>query len=189
MPGVPDFYQGTEFWDLSLVDPDNRRPVDFDARAAALAALDDNPDWAALARDWASGRIKLALIRRLLAIRHRFADVFADGTYHPVEVTGPHAGEIIAFRRTNGRDSIVVVAGHLFGRATNRGRTWPSGEAWAQTMVAAENLSGWRSLIGDTGPMQTEQLSVAQLFSHVPVAILHAESVKARKSRALAGAT
>jgi (1->4)-alpha-D-glucan 1-alpha-D-glucosylmutase len=189
MPGVPDFYQGTEFWDLSLVDPDNRRPVDFDARAAALAEMDDSPDWAALAQDWTSGRVKLALTRRLLAIRHRFADVFTDGTYNPLKVTGPHAGEIIAFQRTNGRDSIIVAAGHLFGRATNRGRTWPSGEAWAQTMVAAEGSTAWRSLIGGTLPTQAEQLSVAKLFTNVPVAILHAQPVKARKGRALAAAT
>ena len=65
MPGVPDFYQGTEFWDLSLVDPDNRRPVDFAARAAALPAL-ENPDWAGLAQHWPDGHIKLAWTRHLL---------------------------------------------------------------------------------------------------------------------------
>src|SRR4029077_2332089 len=69
MPGVPDFYQGTEGWDLALVDPDNRRPVDFKSLQAALANVSDAPDWSALAAHWADGRIKLALTHRLLTLR------------------------------------------------------------------------------------------------------------------------
>src|SRR5471030_2340538 len=68
MPGVPDFYQGTEFWDLSLVDPDNRRPVDFAARAAALASM-ETPDWAELTQNWPDAHIKLAWTRHLLMLR------------------------------------------------------------------------------------------------------------------------
>jgi (1->4)-alpha-D-glucan 1-alpha-D-glucosylmutase len=60
MPGVPDFYQGTEFWDLSLVDPDNRRPVDFQARASLLKVAGDEPDWPALISTWPSGQVKFA---------------------------------------------------------------------------------------------------------------------------------
>jgi (1->4)-alpha-D-glucan 1-alpha-D-glucosylmutase len=80
MPGVSDFYQGTEFWDLSLVDPDNRRPVDFGARVRVLDGLGETPDWHALASSWQDGRIKLALrsgcfawrcARRGVAGRHR----------------------------------------------------------------------------------------------------------------------
>ena len=77
MPGVPDFYQGTEFWDLSLVDPDNRRPVDFVERAAVLKHV-EQPDWQALVRDWPNGHIKLAWTRHLLRLRNELADVFAD---------------------------------------------------------------------------------------------------------------
>ena len=86
MPGVPDFYQGTEIWDLSLVDPDNRRPVDFAARPSALAAMGGAPDWTELASHWTDGRIKLALTQRLLALRKELAPVFRDGHYEPVEV-------------------------------------------------------------------------------------------------------
>src|ERR1700761_32143 len=82
MPGVPDFYQGTEFWDLSLVDPDNRRPVDFAARAVALAKV-DTPDWTDLTRNWRSGHLKLAWTRHLLKLRTEFAGLFADGDYQP----------------------------------------------------------------------------------------------------------
>src|SRR6201994_1818624 len=84
LPGVPDFYQGTEFWDLSLVDPDNRRPVNFAARAEALATS-QTPDWATLAQTWPDGRIKLALTAHLLKLRSHLAEVFADGDYQPTE--------------------------------------------------------------------------------------------------------
>ena len=85
MPGVPDFYQGTETWDLSLVDPDNRRPVDFAARRAALDTS-AAPDWAALASSWTDGRIKLALTHRLLMLRNELPAVFADGAYDVIRV-------------------------------------------------------------------------------------------------------
>ena len=84
MPGVPDFYQGTEFWDLSLVDPDNRRPVDFSERAVLLAGL-EHPDWAGLVQDWPNGHLKLAWTRHLLKLRTELAHVFADGDYQPID--------------------------------------------------------------------------------------------------------
>jgi (1->4)-alpha-D-glucan 1-alpha-D-glucosylmutase len=188
MPGVPDFYQGTEFWDLSLVDPDNRRPVDFAARSAALAQLGDDPDWAALAKDWQSGRIKLALTERLLAIRNRFDAVFTSGNYHPLEVTGPQADEIVAFARSHGRDTIIVIAGLLFARTTDDGRTWPSPNTMPQASIKMDGLSSARSLLTPAAPMQPTQLAASSLFGHLSVAILHAESVKARRPRALTAA-
>ena len=81
-PGVPDFYQGTEFWDLSLVDPDNRRPVDFGMRQRELA--DDRQDWRQLAENWPDGRIKMTLTRALLRLRHEFSDLFREGAYEPL---------------------------------------------------------------------------------------------------------
>src|SRR5882672_2467671 len=79
MPGVPDFYQGTELWDFSLVDPDNRRAVDFVRLQQALAVVDSGMDWPALARKWPDGCIKLALTRRLLSIRRQSPALFGDG--------------------------------------------------------------------------------------------------------------
>src|ERR1700721_599416 len=96
MPGVPDFYQGTEFWDLSLVDPDNRRPVDFDVRSTALA----NPQGPkALARTWHDGRIKQAVIARCLAARRANALLFASGEYIPLIARGPVADHVVAYAR------------------------------------------------------------------------------------------
>src|SRR3978361_337158 len=84
MPGVPDFYQGTEFWDLSLVDPDNRRPVDFADRAAVLASS-ETPDWEHLAQHWQDGHIKMAWTRQLLKLRAELPDVFTQGDYQALE--------------------------------------------------------------------------------------------------------
>ena len=89
LPGVPDFYQGTEFWDFSLVDPDNRRPVDFAARAGALGTM-EQPDWGQLTKDWPSGHVKLAWTRHLLKLRTELPDLFTDGDYASLEVTGAH---------------------------------------------------------------------------------------------------
>src|SRR5581483_1777827 len=107
MPGVPDFYQGTEFWDLSLVDPDNRRPVDFTARADVLAAL-HAPDWKQLAQNWPDGRLKLAWTAHLLKLRTQLADVFTLGSYQPLEVSGPHCDHIVAFARRHGKNAAIV---------------------------------------------------------------------------------
>src|SRR5205823_6743209 len=129
LPGVPDFYQGTEFWDLSLVDPDNRRPVDFAARASALASIGQAPDWPALASTWPDGRIKFALMRELLALRHELPDLFTNGGYRALDVVGPNRRELVAFARLDDRDAIIVVTGRLFGRATQNGARWPPVQA------------------------------------------------------------
>ncbi len=129
LPGVPDFYQGTEFWDLSLVDPDNRRPVDFAARHTALNSLDD-PDWRGLIKSWPDGLIKLAWTRRLLKLRNRLADVFAQGDYQPLAVRGTHADHVIAFARRHGRAAAIVVVGRHFAPFTQAGREWPAPEGF-----------------------------------------------------------
>jgi (1->4)-alpha-D-glucan 1-alpha-D-glucosylmutase len=106
-PGVPDMYQGTEYWDFSLVDPDNRRPVDWDARAASLDVA-ETPEH--LIDTWRDGRMKQAVIARTLAFRTRAPGLFAHGTYHPLPVQGPCAEHVLAFARMHeGRAAIVVV--------------------------------------------------------------------------------
>lgn len=109
VPGVPDLYQGCEFWDLSLVDPDNRQPVDFAKRVAALG----DQDLAALAPTWRDGRIKQALIAYLLGLRRRLPALFAEGTYEPVGIEGAHAARWIAFVRRHGEHRLLVAAPRL----------------------------------------------------------------------------
>ncbi len=93
---MPDFYQGTEFWDFSLVDPDNRRPVDYAARRAALEE-DPGPDF--LLPSWRDGRIKQWTIRKILHQRQHSPDLFARGGYVPLSVHGPMRDRIVAFAR------------------------------------------------------------------------------------------
>jgi (1->4)-alpha-D-glucan 1-alpha-D-glucosylmutase len=162
MPGVPDFYQGTEGWDLSLVDPDNRRPVDYERRQTLLAEV-AQPDWPALSQSWRSGEIKMALTRKLLALRSDYRDVFTDGGYRPIEVDGPHADSVIAFVRHAGGKAVLVAVAKRFLDATGNGRQWPQGSFW-QGALKIEGLSG-EGLSGD-------RLALSEAFANLPVAFM-----------------
>jgi (1->4)-alpha-D-glucan 1-alpha-D-glucosylmutase len=104
VPGMPDLYQGTEFWDFSLVDPDNRRPVDYEARRTALL---QEP---ARGGDWQRRQPKQALIRQLLALRSAQPQLFAQASYTPLPVQGPLADHVIAFLREHKGKTLMVVA-------------------------------------------------------------------------------
>ena len=175
MPGVPDFYQGTEFWDHSLVDPDNRRPVDYATRQAALQAIGDAPDWAALASQWEDGHIKLALTRRLLALRQRHADIFTHGPHLPLQVSGTDAGNVLAYARGDQRYAVITIVGRHFAGCTDGGRRWANGAQWD----AAVDLTGWPALRDGLRPdreLAAGLCPVGPLFEALPVAILEAGS-------------
>ena len=136
-PGVPDFYQGTELFEATLTDPDNRRAVDFATREALLASLpalgtdasDLEPQVKQLLADWPNGRLKLHVIRALLHLRRELPDVFADGSYVPLAATGPRAGNLVAWSRRRGQLGDPVIprltlehAGH--GRFPTGPRVW-----------------------------------------------------------------
>ena len=164
MPGIPDFYQGAEFWDLALVDPDNRRPVDFASRARALAEVSD-ADLRKLAATWRDGRIKLAVTQRLLAWRSSLADVFAHGDVRPLEVEGRHRDHVIAFARVLGDDAAILIAGRRFASLTQGGRHWPRAESWQGHVV----LDGLRLVDGPGG-----SFALARAFASAPVVVLKA---------------
>ncbi len=166
-PGVPDFYQGTEFWDYSLVDPDNRRPVDFELRRRELG--EGSSDWPDLAAHWHDGRIKLALTRQLLRLRHRFADIFQRGSYEPLPVAGPHADQVIAFARGFKRQRLVIAVGRHFAPLSNGGRQWPAG--W-DGVVDPDLKADYEPLIGSVPGRRTGELSLAALFRAMPVSVL-----------------
>ena len=123
-PGVPDIYQGCELWDLSLVDPDNRRAVDYREREAALAALaqrlEVEEERAALLESllatWRDGRIKLGVTALLLAIRREYAELFAGGDYLPVETNGEDADWAFGFVRAAGGRRLAMLAARLPGK-------------------------------------------------------------------------
>jgi (1->4)-alpha-D-glucan 1-alpha-D-glucosylmutase len=171
MPGVPDFYQGTEFWDLSLVDPDNRRPADFAARAAALTR--GLPDWQTLIAAWPDGTIKFALLRQLLALRNNHPTVLTEGTYHPVEVDGRDRDHVIAFARVFGHDAIVVAIGRHFAPFTDGGRRWPAPAAWDAELVL-DGFSSVGDLRGAESHVPLPRVAISRLFDPLPVALLRA---------------
>ncbi|MBE7209948.1 MAG: malto-oligosyltrehalose synthase [Gluconacetobacter diazotrophicus] len=123
LPGVPDIYQGCDMWDLSLMDPDNRRPVDYELREGALAAMQDELDGSAdrssflrrLLADWRDGRIKLALTALLLRLRTEQPALFRDGGYEPLAVEGDRGNRALGFVRGAGDVRVAVVAARFPG--------------------------------------------------------------------------
>ena len=114
-PGVPDFYQGSEFWSRNLVDPDNRCPVDFPSRTKALQALLDNADIdpsgvvQRLMAEWPVGRIKLHVIWKALGCRRKQPKLFREGEFIPLEAAGDQSHHIIAFLRRHGEEHAMII--------------------------------------------------------------------------------
>jgi (1->4)-alpha-D-glucan 1-alpha-D-glucosylmutase len=175
VPGVPDLYQGTEYWDLSLVDPDNRRPVDFDARIASL----DDASPQTLAETWRTGEIKQAIIARLLAIRRESSELFAEGDYRPLRIRGPQARHVIAFRRSLEQKSLYVVVPRLVYRLLGKTDEIAfSSDSWRETWLEFEQPVGsdLRDIFADRMISNTAgRIPIAQLLEKFPVAVLIAD--------------
>jgi (1->4)-alpha-D-glucan 1-alpha-D-glucosylmutase len=165
-PGVPDIYQGTEVWDFSLVDPDNRRPVDFALRAAGLDAspIED------LAKTWRDGRVKQALIHNALTLRRGRPDLFADGSYEPLPVTGKFADRVIAFARRLGPDAAITVVPRVASALLVQREIGFRSDAWDDTTVMLP--SNKAKNIFDGQVFNEASGSVEQLFSQFPFALL-----------------
>ncbi|HEX9905663.1 MAG TPA: malto-oligosyltrehalose synthase [Propylenella sp.] len=178
-PGVPDIYQGTEFWDLSFVDPDNRRPVDFAARARALDEVASG-DIHELLADWRSGRIKLRLLRDGLHFRRKHPGLFAEGDYLPLETAGGAATRLIAFARRHEADWLILIATRL-PVALLRGFDQPlvPTERWSDTrIILPRGLLGvaLRDVVTESEVHGATELPAAQLLGSLPVAVLHGRS-------------
>jgi (1->4)-alpha-D-glucan 1-alpha-D-glucosylmutase len=141
-PGVPDLYQGTERWDFSLVDPDNRRTVDFPARAAALEA--DAPP-AALLAAWRDGRVKQAVIHRALTFRAAHPALFAQGSYVPLKTEGPAAENLLAFARQHEGQASITIISRLAARQGLPDRPMIAPEAWRGTSIVLPRSWSGRS--------------------------------------------
>ena len=129
-PGVPDIYQGNEIWNYSLVDPDNRRPVDYKRRRAMLESLSKAKPQE-LMENWTDGRIKLFLIQRALNFRRTHVDLFQHGEYLPIRANGTFADCCISFGRKMNEKWIVVIAPRLSSRVGFP----PIGESWKDTVI------------------------------------------------------
>jgi (1->4)-alpha-D-glucan 1-alpha-D-glucosylmutase len=183
LPGVPDFYQGTEFWDFSLVDPDNRRPVDFDERQRMLNEMlaEYKMDPAAYVlrfeNDWSHSPIKLFATWQLLSMRQQFSELFANGSYLPLEVGGEFATHIIAFARLRERESVLVVVPRCIQRLLQ-----DAGQShinWRDTFVRVPNGLG-KSFCSLTAGSSKElvldcKLKVSIALKSFPFAVLLSE--------------
>jgi len=172
-PGVPDVYQGAEFWDFSLVDPDNRRPVDWAARAAAL----DRPAGAAeLLEAWTDGRIKQRVVAGALSVRRADPGLFAAGEYLPLRTEGVHAGRVVALmRRREGRAAIAAVPRLTAPLLAGAPGLLPSRRAWEDTAVLlpdGEDGAGMEDALGG-GRLEARdgRVPAADLFARLPVAL------------------
>jgi (1->4)-alpha-D-glucan 1-alpha-D-glucosylmutase len=171
-PGVPDLFQGAEFWDFSLVDPDNRRPVDFPARAVALGQ--DSETAAALAR-WSNGELKQSVIARLLAVRASREECFRVGAYRPARLEGVRSEHVVGFERTYSTASILVVLPRLCARACLEAATPQVPPSfWENTVLIATESRSWRPVFGGT-PKDFGTILCAELFQNFPLAVLVAD--------------
>jgi (1->4)-alpha-D-glucan 1-alpha-D-glucosylmutase len=182
-PGIPDLYQGTELWDLNLVDPDNRRAIAFADRArfldeiAALARMPNDRLPAAVDRlreAWPDGRVKLYLLYQLLALRREMPRLFTDATYRPLAVEGAQAERVCAFLRVAHERRIIVVVGRHFAALTAPAATLPAAEAWSDTtLTLPEGLSSLcERLTGRRYDGGRAAIPIRDLFTNLPVAVL-----------------
>ena len=192
-PGVPDIYQGTELWDYSFVDPDNRRPVDYEVRHRQLTDLQARVRTAGkhlrdlteeLVATRTDGRIKLYIIWRLLTCRRDFPGLFTEGAYVPLDADGPQRDHVFAFQRSlQDRHVLVVVPRLLTQLAPNPPQLPMGGEVWSDTTLllpASSPRRRWLNLFtGETltSAVRADQasLSLAEVLASFPVALLAAQ--------------
>ena len=167
VPGVPDFYQGTALWDFSLVDPDNRRPVDYIQRGTILK---DGERLADLLEGWRSGGIKLRLASDLLRERRDHALFYAKADYVPLTVTGPRSEKVIAFSRRYRDQTLVVIVPRLSGSASANAVV-PTGAFWQGTTIGMP-AGRWRDVFEGGTLDSTGTVAVGEALAALPFAVL-----------------
>ncbi|HKD10369.1 MAG TPA: malto-oligosyltrehalose synthase [Bryobacteraceae bacterium] len=165
-PGMPDIYQGAELWDLSLMDPDNRRPVDFAKRSRMLADLErTRPPLSTLLNNWRDGAVKLWVIARLLAHRTAEPELFSAGSYEPLAATGAQSDCVVAFARAKGDRAVVTIASRFQTRRKN-------GSCWGDTAVTLPR-GCFHNVLTDSPPLNSAGTTlVGPVLAEMPVAVL-----------------
>ena len=186
-PGIPDVYQGCELWDESLVDPDNRRPVDYARRVELLGRTRSKIESGTPRREVAASllaapedaAVKQYVLATTLAHRRSNPDLYAAGAYRPIEADGEAKGRVVAFARTHEGKTALVVASRLVGSMMgDDGRIPPTGAAaWGEVglLMADGTPSRWRDLLTGVIVQGAETLPLAEVFGILPVALLVAE--------------
>ncbi|HEY9699170.1 MAG TPA: malto-oligosyltrehalose synthase [Trichocoleus sp.] len=177
-PGVPDFYQGSELWDLSLVDPDNRRDIDYEKRIGYLKEIQSVSDPLSLIpqllKSPEDGRVKLFLIYQALQARHAYAELFQRGTYEKLTIVGSLKSHIVAFSRELGGTKAIVIVPRLLTPLVKEGE-YPMGEqVWHETRLLQPPGSSlvWRDAITGQEIQGEDTLWVKEILKHFPVALL-----------------
>ncbi|QLE56347.1 malto-oligosyltrehalose synthase [Nostoc sp. TCL26-01] len=176
-PGVPDFYQGTELWDLSLVDPDNRRPVDFTERRTYLSQIQQQIQTDILGlilellNHKTDGRIKLFLTHQALKARTKYISLFQEGDYLPLAIQGTHAHHIVAFARQQGEQTAIAIAPRFLTSLISPGQ-FPLGESvWQDTHLQLPT-GIWQNVLTQQSLQVKETLAIGTALAHFPVALL-----------------
>jgi (1->4)-alpha-D-glucan 1-alpha-D-glucosylmutase len=179
-PGVPDFYQGSELWDLSLVDPDNRRPVDFEKRIIILneirsGEIDSNTNLIdELLQTRTDGRIKLFLIYKILNERRKRPGLFEKGDYHSLKACGKYSNHVVAYIRSRDDQSIATIAPR-FLRSLIGAEELPLGpDVWQDTEIAlpVEMEGNWQNAITGETVRIKKTVQVCQILARFPVSLL-----------------
>lgn len=179
-PGVPDLYQGNEAWDFSLVDPDNRRPVDFARLEALLGGLEGRYPGVGLAGEllasWPDGRVKLWVTHQALQHRRANPGVYREGGYRPLGVDGPAAAHAVAFAREAGAARLVAVAPRLWVRLS-AGADVPAlgAQPWHGTRLELPEGRYHHLFTGEVFTVDGV-IELSDLLAHFPVAMLHLEA-------------
>lgn len=166
-PGVPDIYQGNELWDFSMVDPDNRRPVDFEAREKLLEGL-QNRSMEDLWKNWKDGAVKMSVIRSILSHRRDVPELFSEGDYLPIEPTGECAGRVVAFARNHGDHQVVVVVPCRLGDL----QVPYAGACWLDTRIPLGSGNWTNLLTGDSLEFTGGEVALSEIFTRWPMAVL-----------------
>ncbi len=192
VPGVPDIYQGNEMWDFSLVDPDNRRAVDYARRIACLAEMQRVAEHgiaalgayaAELFAALGDGRLKLYVTWRLLQLRAKLETVFREGDYTPLRVHGPRATQVCSFWRQDGDVGLVVVVPRWFARLAPTGLA-PTGDAvWHDTVLDAPAGDWVNVLTGESVSVAQAGLPLDSVLSTLPWAVLAPAGMITRTAR------
>jgi (1->4)-alpha-D-glucan 1-alpha-D-glucosylmutase len=188
-PGVPDFYQGSEFWDIHLVDPDNRNPIDFPIRIQALQDLMDraaeNP--AAIGSEllaaWPDGRLKMYVIWRTLGYRRQHSMLFTEGEFIPLEVVGQQSEHVIAFLRRQGKDQVIAILPRWMAKTSASSGAAATTDFWRGTNLLLPEGSpiSWSDVFTASsteakGEAGKQWIAAGDLLKDFPIALLAANS-------------
>ena len=176
-PGVPDIYQGDEVWFSALVDPDNRRPVDWELRSNVLAQVQSGGERLNSLTEWRDAMdvdaLKLFAITELLGVRRAHHDLFRHGGVSRVPVSGAHAANVFAFRRDHGSESVIVAIVRTTASLSHQ----PIGAVWGHTTLTVDDARKWSCAIHRTEHRPAgARLHLADIFSVLPVAVLVADA-------------